>query len=909
MMQTETNRDGSFVRSRLPWAMTAGMLVIYLFTIHRWLTPASLFAVTKISGLDWQPTMNRPALFLVTYPFHWLPAGILPLALNLFSAVCGALSLGLLARSVALLPHDRTYEQRQREQSEFALLSIRTAWLPPVMAVLVCGLQMTFWENAIDATGEMFDLLIFAYVIRCLLEYRVSREDSWLTRFALVYGLGMAENWAMVGFFPAFLAALVWIKGLSFFNGRFLMRTTLLGLLGLALILFLPAVNGIQFRALGSFWQYLGGFLHSYTVPLLHAFPRNLLILLSLTSVVPILLIGIRWASHFGDTSPLGIFLATFTFHTVHLLFLLACLWMALDSPLSPRMQDPRVPFLTLYYLGALSVGYFCGYFLLIFGVEPGKSRRRPNPFVIWMNRGVTACVWVLFLTVPLVLAAKNLPQLQRAKAIASTMEKYCAEVRAALPDHPVVVLSDDPFHLLYVQASLTRSGRDGGNLYIYTDSFAKVPTYLRYLAKKFPQFDLGRFMTNSPTVPPGYFNVVLWLNALQQAHELYYLQPSFGFFSEEFCRQPRGIVYQFAHYPSNEWNVPLPTAGQIEENQQFWKRAANEVFPVLTNALSPAGIPANPNWRQKLLAGLHLTDRPDFSALGIANYYSRAINYWGVELQRCGRLGEARTCFEQALQLNPNNVVAKSNLEFNQDLRDGKKIALHMVKEVEDKFGQYGNWDQVMNSDGPFDDPSFHLHLGTTFTYQGNFRQAEQEISRTSELVPDSAMPLIRLAQLFLYIPNSPTYHLAPSLPVSECYSNALVASERGLKIEPENRYGLFFKGMALMQIEDFASAVPVLTELLNIQTNNYSAMLDRAIANLRLNRLEASKQDYEKVAAAYTNAYQAYYGLGEIAYRRKDTPDAIKNYELYLTNAPPRTLEYSNTQTRLNELKSSAH
>ena len=200
-----------------------------------------------------------------------------------------------------------------------------------------------------------------------------------------------------------------------------------------------------------------------------------------------------------------SLLLATFAFHTVHLLFLGACLWMALDSPLSPRMQDSRVTFLTLYYLSALSVGYFCGYFLLIFGVEPGKSRRRPNLFVIWMNRCVTVCVWVLFLTVPLILAAKNLPQIQRAKAVAGAMEKYCAQVQAALPDRPVIILSDDTFHLLYVQASLNRNGRDRGNLYIYTDSFAKAPAYLQFLDKKFPQFNLGRFATNGPNVASGY--------------------------------------------------------------------------------------------------------------------------------------------------------------------------------------------------------------------------------------------------------------------------------------------------------------------------------------------------------------------------------------------------------------------
>jgi len=41
----------------------------------------------------------NPVTFLVTGPLRWLPAPAIPFALNLFSAVCAALALGLLARS------------------------------------------------------------------------------------------------------------------------------------------------------------------------------------------------------------------------------------------------------------------------------------------------------------------------------------------------------------------------------------------------------------------------------------------------------------------------------------------------------------------------------------------------------------------------------------------------------------------------------------------------------------------------------------------------------------------------------------------------------------------------------------------------------------------------------------------
>ena len=59
------------------------------------------------------------------------------------------------------------------------------------------------------------DLLLFAYIIRNLLEFRLDANDGWLLRAAFVYGLGITNNWAMIGFFPLFLAALIWIRGLS----------------------------------------------------------------------------------------------------------------------------------------------------------------------------------------------------------------------------------------------------------------------------------------------------------------------------------------------------------------------------------------------------------------------------------------------------------------------------------------------------------------------------------------------------------------------------------------------------------------------------------------------------------------------------------------------------------------------
>src|SRR5438067_10289026 len=219
------NHDQSgFVQSRLPWIVTAVALVVYLLTLNRWCSLSSLAPVVEVARKELIPPASQPLRFLRLLPFRWLHAGWQPIALNAFSALCTSLTLGLLARSVALLPQDRTRDQRQRQRSEFAPLSIPAAWAPPLFGALACGLQLSFWEHATAATGEMFDLLLFAYVVRCLLEFRIDQRESWLMRSALVYGIAATNNYAMIGFFPAYLIALIWIKGLSFIEFMFLAR-------------------------------------------------------------------------------------------------------------------------------------------------------------------------------------------------------------------------------------------------------------------------------------------------------------------------------------------------------------------------------------------------------------------------------------------------------------------------------------------------------------------------------------------------------------------------------------------------------------------------------------------------------------------------------------------------------------
>jgi hypothetical protein len=109
-MEKQFKVELGFVQRVLPWIVAAGALVLYLLTLNHSATLGGLAKLAQVAGWDWRPALVTPLHFVLTYPIRWLPAGWQLVALNLLSAACASLALGLLARSVALLPHDRTRE-------------------------------------------------------------------------------------------------------------------------------------------------------------------------------------------------------------------------------------------------------------------------------------------------------------------------------------------------------------------------------------------------------------------------------------------------------------------------------------------------------------------------------------------------------------------------------------------------------------------------------------------------------------------------------------------------------------------------------------------------------------------------------------------------------------------------------
>jgi len=667
----------------------------------------------------------------------------------------------LLVRSVTLLPHDRTPAQREKPQGDAARLAIPAAWLPPVLAALVCGLQLTFWENATSASSqfytggssEMFDLLLFAYVVRCLLEYRVDLRESWLIRGTLVYGIAMTNNWAMIGFFPLFLAALVWLNGFRFFNLRFLSRLALSGLAGLLLYLLLPLVASLSDPVSLPFWVALKGELvaQKNVLLMLNTHARQNVMLLGLTSLVPLLIISIRWSSYFGDSSHLGIVLASFMFHVVHALFLVACIWVALDPPVSPRNKGFGIPFLTFYYLGALSIGYFSGYFLLLFGGKTEGRRRTPG-YVRPVNRMVVGAIWLLLLLVPLALLYRNLPQIRITNG--TMLSEYAALLAKGLPPRGAVLMSDDARRSYLLQSWTARQGKLKD--YVFVDSVGgtgsplKYPEYHRYLKQ--------RYRESWPVeVPKGYdqpvaesFLVQLALR-LTATNSVYYLHPSFGYYFEFFYLEPHGLLYKLNRFATNMLVAPPPSKALIAQNNAFWAEANEQALDRLLTAIARTRSDYQAGAIDRLMEGARLSRASNQDANTLAGFYSRALNYWGIELQRAGHLTNAAAMFNQALALNPDNLVARINLECNGNLQAGQESTVQVSRSIEDEFGKYRSWDQVIGENGPFDEPNFSFEQGRTFVRNNLHHQAAQQFDRVKALSPKNLLARMWLAQLYV--------------------------------------------------------------------------------------------------------------------------------------------------------------
>ena len=951
-----------------PWLVAAAALVLFGVTLNHWVTLGSLPLVAQITGWDWHPLPLRwrpepmmPLYYVVTLPVRLLPAAWQPLSLNAFAALCAALALGLLARSVRLLPHDRTRDQRQREPGEFALLSMRAAFLPPLFAVLMLAGQPAFWQNAVAASNDMLDLLVFAFVIACLLQYRISQNDRCLLVMAFVYGVGITNNWALIGFFPLFLIAMVWIKGIAFFNLRFVARMTACGLAGLLLYLVIP-LQGSLGGDHANFWSLLHQELaaQSFGLKLL---PRWVLLLAAMPTVLPLLFAGVKWPSFGGEISAAGDMLTQLMLRVLHVAFLLLALVTFFDFRYSPGTsirevsRELPIAFLTFYYMAALVIGYFTGYLLLLFGRQPAQGWQRSSGLLQVFRTGMLALVCLLAAAAPAALYWNDVPRVRAGTSPA--LAQYADELVDGLPAKGTIVLSDDPARLFLLEAACQRRGVANKNILIETSAFPHRQ-YIQYLVSRYAE--LKKVMTPPDrlrlVLPPG--SLVNFLLRDDRTQPVYYLHPSFGYYFEAFYMKPHGAVYEMKPFTNSASQPPPPSAAEIVANEAYWNRM--EKGPLLP---------------------LPETAKLDATAQAVAIDYSVALDFWGAELQRANHLKEANTRFTEALRLNTNNIVAKINLAYNNQLQKGDHNPIQSQELLERAYSLYRGLVPMIKFNGPMDEPELDLLFGELLAKGKNFRQAAALFERRLELIPGDAEAELDMARTYVDVgqgnkaldalhhmrntarinpweltrvealaqvantnysaaerilrdaikanPNDPArlailaeffrvtaYNALQAHKDQEAtqrFNNALANIDLELQLLASNTSGsssydlldaLMKKAEVQMMLNADAAAVATLDQVIQLQPSNPTALLNRAIAEVQLKKTQAAKEDYTSLRNLLPQeSYVADVGLADIAAGAKDRAEEIRCLRRYLKSAPNDTSEYTIVKQRLQKLE----
>ncbi len=935
-MEDNSPALGVFVRRRLPWLIAGVTFTLYLLTLNHWVGADSVMPTEQMAGWDDSLPYSRPLLWLLSLPLKFVPQASVPFAANLLAALLAAGCLWTLARCVALLPHDRAREERMRDHADHPLLHIRLAWIPPVFAVLLLGLQLTFWEEATAQTGQMLDLLIFAGCIRCLLEYRLELRESWLWRFALLLGLGFADDWAMIGFAPLFLVALCWIRGLAILNAGFLLR--LAGWFGLGLLAYLiMPVVGQGHGNLGlGFWSLLRENLGTQK-NLILSLQKSRFLLLSLVMLLPLVLVGIRWAGSSGGTR-FESMLSSGAVGVFRVAFLGLAVYMAFDPTFSARKlvrldpQQAQLPLLTFSFSAALAAGYFAGYFLLVGTRRPDNSWERSSGGIRTLTKIGAGLVLLLALGTPAGLIFRNLPVIREQNG--PLLSRFAEHLTSELPTGPALIVTDDILLHSLIGAHFRRSP-DGEGRLLFNPDLAPLPEYRRLLARahgnRWPE--LAEFAAAQKGVAQPFMRLLL---RAATNHAAFYLNPSVNFLTEQWQARSQGGLLRLSPYDAGQVEAAPLTAAEAAAIKAHW----DKIRPDLEAIIGAVRVGAfNPSLAARL--------------------WSRSANNDAVALQQSGRLEDAAALFDLALKLYPENLAATINTQVNAALRAHKPIDDDIRKPLADK-----SLGLVINQLGDLDEPHSLYLMGRYYsTAEPPLpRAAATRFLRSRQLDPTNSasalafisallnagepgMAISAIAELRANVPlktedqtkllrlesgahamvgkagdmEKPLLKAHDAMPketvtydlLSQLYlqQNRLDEAQQQLgqweQLQPDEPEIAERRVVIFMTRGQFEPALSLLDKILQQKADNEVARANRAICLLQLNRLDDARRDYEQLNNKHPDQYILHYGLGEIADRKKESSEALKHFRRYLELAPQSTLEFTNVLAKVSRLE----
>lgn len=151
------------------------------------------------SGLGPFPPLVHPVWTALVRLVRWIPVSTLAFRMNLLSALCGAITVSIFFGLAA-----RVGRRGLGEDSRLRLDLVAGS-----VAAGLLAFSSPFWFASTRAHASAFDTLLLVLACRLVLAYRDTGGTRELFRFALLYGVGIAESSTFILFAPGFAAYLL----------------------------------------------------------------------------------------------------------------------------------------------------------------------------------------------------------------------------------------------------------------------------------------------------------------------------------------------------------------------------------------------------------------------------------------------------------------------------------------------------------------------------------------------------------------------------------------------------------------------------------------------------------------------------------------------------------------------------
>lgn len=662
---------------------------VFVFTAGSGVFPGdSAFYVAGATGLVPRYAPSDSIWYFLAHLVAATPFGSVASRLNLLSAVCGAVSAGLLywvvGRTIGMILSDGASEAKR-------LLAARIAGL---LSALALTFSIPFWFVASRAHAYSFDILLVLFLSWLFLQY-VIKGKQWLAiLFAFAYGLAIVEWSTFIVLAPLFGLALLFVywknENLTFWP---VAKLVIAGVAGLGLY-FLVAwafydTPGYHARGYAGYWQVLWYMWRDQYYEITRSLPTHGWLLVLVTSIIPFLIVLMLGKRSLTGESDL---------HTVilHAVLTIACVTVLADLKIAPwRIIGQSRVLVTPYLLNAIVFGYLAIYWWLLFAAQ-----RRLTVMDTGTKGGqiVGACFVVLAGGFAVSLPFMHFDQVD-ARPL-KPLDMVARQIVKDMGDREWLV-TDGVIDNMVIAAAHDK----GKKIKVINLSGAGGEIYQRYIATLFTD--------------PRLKNLAA-IGVRQLVQEWFARDPEIASKVAVYWTPNVVLAGGYVVAPAATVCLPVKAKGDIEGRtafasaEPFWRRliAVSKESGTENNILKA--------YRQHILSRVSL-----------------AANNMGVYLEDLGQKDDAFASYDYAVQINPQNLSALLNISvmLNTGYRSDKyKDLLDRVKAIASKTDPRVIW-TLSDVCGFVRLPEAFTRSGLYWAVSGQAKLAESSFKRAVEL------------------------------------------------------------------------------------------------------------------------------------------------------------------------------